>query len=144
MKKMSDDDARAFMAAGTRTAQLAVSREDGAPYVTPVWFLIEDDGTLVFTTMADTTKGRALRRDARVAICVDDDTYPYSKATVEGTAEIDEKPDPDELRDLTTRIAARYMPASGIERTGERNAVPGEMIVRVRPERLDGMRDVAA
>lgn len=144
MKKMSEDDARAFMAAGTRTAQLAVAREDGAPYVTPVWFLIEDDGSLVFTTMASTVKGRALRRDPRVAICVDDDTYPYSKATVEGTAEVDAEPDPDELKDLTTRIAARYMPASDIESTGERNAVPGEMIVRIRIERVSGTRDLAA
>ena len=81
---------------GTRTAKVAVVRLDGSPLVTPVWFLVDDDGTIVFTTGKHTVKGLALERDPRVSICVEDDRPPFAFVRVDGVAALSE--DPAELR----------------------------------------------
>jgi PPOX class probable F420-dependent enzyme len=138
---MSDDEARRFLATGTRTGKLAVVRADGSPLVVPVWFVVEDDGDLVFTTAADTLKGRALRRDGRMSLCVDEEAPPYAYVRVDGRAELSE--DPAALLDAATRIAARYMGEALAWSYGRRNAVPGELLVRLRPSRLVGVAGVA-
>ena len=69
-----------FLSAGTRTGMLGYVAADGRPLVAPVWFVV-DDGELAFTTGRDTSKGRALARDSRVVICVDDPHPPYSFVT---------------------------------------------------------------
>jgi general stress protein 26 len=53
------------------------------PLVAPVWFIV-DNGDLVFNTGAKTAKGRALKRDPRVTICVDDPHPPFSFVQVQG------------------------------------------------------------
>ena len=50
---------------------------------------------------------------------------------------------PAELLPWTTRLAARYVPAGRAEAFGERNAVPGELLCRLRAERLTGELGVA-
>ena len=42
---------------------------------------------------------------------------------------------PSELRRFATEIGARYMGRDHAEEFGQRNAVPGEVLVRVTPER---------
>ncbi|MBI3690090.1 MAG: PPOX class F420-dependent oxidoreductase [Mycolicibacterium aromaticivorans] len=132
MEELSDE-AAAFLSEGTRTAKLAYVASDGRPLVAPVWFIV-DGGQLVFNTGKATAKGRALSRDPRVAICVDDQEPPFSFVQVQGTASLSE--DPDELLDLATRIAARYMGAERAEEFGRRNGVPGELVVRVTPTKV--------
>jgi PPOX class probable F420-dependent enzyme len=75
-----------FLSAGTRTGMLGYVAGDGRPLVAPVWFVV-DDGQLVFNTGRDTSKGHALMRDSRVAICVDDPHPPYSFVQVQGCKE---------------------------------------------------------
>ena len=86
MSRDTKAEARAFLAAGTRTGKLAVVTRDGAPMVVPIWFVVDDDGSLVFNTGAETTKGRAIRRDPRVSICVDDDRPPFAFVRVDRAA----------------------------------------------------------
>lgn len=75
--RMNEAEARAFLAADPpHTGKLATVRPD-------------DDGSIVFTTGAETLKGRALRRDPRVSLCVDDERPPFSFVTIEGTVVID-------------------------------------------------------
>lgn len=126
---MTEPQWRAFLSEGTRTGKLATVRADGRPHVAPIWFLLDGDD-LVFNTAATSVKGRTLARDGRVSLCVDDDRPPFAFAIVEGTATLSE--DPAELRLWATRIAARYMGEHRAEAYGERNGVPGELLVRVR------------
>ena len=122
-----------FLSAGTRTGMLGFLAADGRPLVAPVWFLV-DNGELVFNTGRNTAKGRALARDSRVVMCVDDPHPPYSFVQVQGTATaIEDAPD---LLDIATRIGARYMGAHRAQEFGRRNAVPGELVVRVRPTKV--------
>jgi len=86
-------------------------------------------------------KAANIRRDGRLALCVDDDTPPFSYVIVEGTATISE--DPAELRIWATRIAARYMGAARGDEYGARNGVSGELLIRLTPTRLLGQIGIA-
>jgi len=134
------DDVIAFISQGTRTGKLGYTASDGRPLVAPVWFVV-DDGTLAFNTGKDTAKGRALARDSRAVICVDDERPPYSFVQVQGTVTISE--DPADLVDIATRTGARYMGADRAEEYGRRNGVPGEVVVRLQPTKVLKAFDLA-
>ena len=124
---------RAFLSAGTRTGKLGFVAADGRPLVAPVWFVLDGDD-LLFNTGKGTAKGRAVSRDPRLAVCVDDETPPYSFVQVQGVATVSE--DPADLLASATTIAARYMGAERAEEFGKRNGVPGELLVRLRPTKV--------
>jgi PPOX class probable F420-dependent enzyme len=132
-RTMSDDERRAFLLAGTRTGVLATTRPDGRPHAAPIWFTLDADDVL-FTTNTDTVKGRNLRRDKRALLVVDEPSAPYDFVTVEGEVEISE--DLDELRHWATVLGGRYMGADQADAFGRRNAVPGELLVRLRPDKI--------
>lgn len=134
------EDVVAFLSEGTRTAKLGYVAADGRPLVAPVWFVV-DGQQLVFNTGSNTAKGRALTRDPRVVVCVDDDRPPFSFVQIQGTAALSE--DPDELLDTATRIGGRYMGRDRAEEFGRRNGVPGELIVRVTPTKVVKAFDLA-
>jgi PPOX class probable F420-dependent enzyme len=134
------DDVIAFISEGTRTGKLGYTASDGRPRVAPVWFVV-DDGTLAFNTGKDTAKGRALARDSRAVICVDDERPPYSFVQVQGTVTISE--DPADLVDIATRTGARYMGADRADEYGRRNGVPGEVVVRLQPTKVLKAFDLA-
>ena len=127
------DDVVAFLMSGTRTGLLGYLASDGRPLIAPVWFIV-DDGNLVFNTGAKTAKGRALKRDPRVTICVDDPHPPFSFVQVQGIVSISENP--QQLLDTATRIGGRYMGKDRAEEFGRRNGVAGELVVRVKPTKV--------
>jgi PPOX class probable F420-dependent enzyme len=129
-----------FLSAGTRTGMLGFVAADGRPLVAPVWFIVEDS-ELVFNTGRDTAKGQALERDSRVVICVDDPHPPYSFIQLQGTASATENA--ADLLEIATRIGARYMGAHRATEFGRRNAVPGELVVRVRPTKIVSAFNIA-
>ena len=137
---LSDPAVRDFLSHGTRTGKLGFLAASGRPLVAPVWFIVED-GSLVFNTGKDTAKGRALARDPRISLCVDREEPPYAFVQVQGEAELSE--DPAELLRTATAIGARYMGADRAEEFGKRNAVSGELVVRVRPAKVLANFDVA-
>ncbi|MEV6668926.1 PPOX class F420-dependent oxidoreductase [Streptomyces sp. NPDC051162] len=139
-QKMNKDEWRAFLSMGTRTGKLSTVRADGSPHIAPIWFVLDGDD-LVFNTGADTVKGRNLARDGRIALCVDDDRPPFSFVTVQGRAELSD--DLDEVRTWATRIAGRYMGDERAEEFGARNGVPGELVVRVRIDKVVALASVA-
>jgi PPOX class probable F420-dependent enzyme len=136
---VTDPKISAFLGAGTRTGKLAYAGADGRPLVTPVWFIVED-GAIVFNTGKNTAKGRALARDPRATLCVDVEEPPYAFVQVQGDAELSE--DPDELVRTATAIAARYMGQDRAAEFGKRNGVPGELVVRLRPTKVNVVFDM--
>ncbi|MGH0037969.1 MAG: PPOX class F420-dependent oxidoreductase [Myxococcota bacterium] len=139
---MTEAEWRDFLLAGARTAKLATVRPDGRPHVAPVWFSL-DAGDLVFTTMANTVKGRNLRANPQAAICVDEEEFPFAFVLVQGPARIEALP-PGELLPFTTRIARRYVGDDRAEAYGRRNAVEGEVLVRVPLEEVIARKAVAS
>jgi PPOX class probable F420-dependent enzyme len=137
---MSDEERRRFMCEGTRTGKLATVGPDGAPHVAPIWFVLDGDD-VVLMTGARTRKGRNLRRDPRVSLVVDDERPPFAWARVEGLAELSD--DLEEMLPWSTRIAGRYMGEDRAQAFGRRNAVVGELLVRIRPRRIASEAGVA-
>ena len=140
VREMSPGETRAFLLEGTRTAKLAIVRADGRPHVTPTWFTLDGDA-LVLTTHRTSMKARAIGREPRVALCVDDQAPPYSYVMVEGTATLSD--DLDELRRCATAVGGRYMGADRADEFGARNAVPGELLVRITPTRVIAQADIS-
>ncbi|WP_371749485.1 PPOX class F420-dependent oxidoreductase [Streptomyces sp. NBC_01283] len=139
-QKMTEDQWRAFLSQGTRTGKLSTVRADGSPHIAPIWFLLDGD-ELVFNTGAETVKGRNLARDGRVALCVDDDKPPFAFVVLQGQARLSD--DLDEVRHWAGRLGARYMGEGRAEEFGERNGVPGELLVRVKIDKVIALGSVA-
>jgi PPOX class probable F420-dependent enzyme len=139
-QEMERDEYRSFLLDRARTATLATVRADGRPHAAPVWFDLDGD-TFVFTTGENTVKGRNMRRDPRVSLCIDDDEPPFHFVVIEGTAELAAE-DPDLLH-WATRIGGRCMGADRAEEYGRRNAVSGELLVRVAPNKILAHKNVS-
>jgi PPOX class probable F420-dependent enzyme len=138
--QMSGDELDRFLSTGTRTGKLATVRADGSPHVAPIWFILDGED-LVFMTGADTVKGRAMLRDPRVALSVDDEQPPFAFAIIEGTVSISR--DLGEMLPLSVAIARRYMGDENAEQYGSRNAVDGELLLRLRRGRVTAVADIA-
>lgn len=140
MEEMNRSECFDFLRSGTKTAHVATTRADGSPHVVPVW--IDVDGEIIiFSTGADSVKARNLKRKGRICISMDDPHPPYSFVKIEGTVSFSE--DLDEMLYWTTRIGGRYMGEENAEIFGKRNAVPGEILVKVNPEKITAWKDVA-
>src|SRR5262245_28551495 len=137
---MTEAHWREFVMTGTRTGKLAVTRADGSPHVTPVWFVLDGD-EVVLNTHGTSAKGRALRGDPRVCLCVDDQEPPYSFVVIRGVAVIAE--DVADLRLWAGGIGGRYRGADRAEEYGARNGVPGELLVRIQPSAVIAERNIA-
>ena len=85
-----------------RFAVLATINSDGTPQLTTMWYLLEGD-TIVMNTKAGRIKERNMRRDPRIAICVEDG---YNYVTISGTVEMIDDPEIAQ-RDIY-RLAVRY------------------------------------
>ncbi|HEY2063122.1 MAG TPA: PPOX class F420-dependent oxidoreductase [Amycolatopsis sp.] len=144
MREMIKDEWWQFASSGTRTGALGLVRANGAPIVTPVWFLLDETPSgdeIVFTTGTDTLKGKAIRRDGRISLVVDDQQPPYSY--VQFTAEARLTQDFDEMLKWATLLGERYMGAERAEEYGRRNAVPEESLVRAKITKVIARADIA-
>ncbi|MBV9616545.1 MAG: PPOX class F420-dependent oxidoreductase [Ktedonobacteraceae bacterium] len=55
-----------------RVAVVSTLNKDGSSHLAAIWYLLADDGSLVMTTPGRSQKGKNLRRDPRIALCVGD------------------------------------------------------------------------
>lgn len=140
MPAMTDAQRRTFLLEGTRTGTLATVRADGRPHAAPVWFTLDGDD-VVFMTGADTVKGRNLARDPRATMVVDEASFPYDLVVLSGTCTLHD--DLEVMLTWSRAIAARYVPEDRVEEYARRNAVPGEVLVRLRVEHVVAERAVA-
>ena len=53
-------------------AVLSTLNKDGSSQLTTMWYMFENDGTIVLSTPSHLQKVKNLRRDPRIAICVPD------------------------------------------------------------------------
>jgi PPOX class probable F420-dependent enzyme len=137
---MTERAYKSFLLGLARTATLATMRADGRPHAASVWFDLDGD-TFVFTTAEGTVKGRNMRRDPRVSLCIDDEVPPFHFVVIEGTAELKAE-DPDLLH-WATRIGGRYMGEDRAEEYGRRNSVSGELLVRVTPNKILAYKNIS-
>src|SRR3954471_19395713 len=121
MRRMSEQEWRAFVTDGTRTAKVATARKDGRPHVVPVWFVLDGED-VVFTTGARSIKGQALRREPYACLCIDDQAPPFSFVMIEGPIEL--STDLDELRRVASRRGSGGVTWESTEPTSSVRATP--------------------
>jgi PPOX class probable F420-dependent enzyme len=83
---MTEAEARAFVARHHR-AVLATIKRDGRPQLSNIVYALDDDGRIKISTTATRAKTYNVRRDPRVSLAVQGDTW-QEYLVVEGTAEI--------------------------------------------------------
>lgn len=137
---MSDERRRAFLSEGTRTGIVSTVRRDGRPHAAPVWFVLDGDD-IVFTTGADTVKGRNLRRTGVATLTVDLAAPPYDFVTVTGHVQLSD--DVETTLPWAIALGRRYMGEELAEQFGRRNAVPGELLVRLAPDHVVARESIA-
>jgi PPOX class probable F420-dependent enzyme len=123
--------ARAFLQE-KRFAVLATINKDGTPQQTTMWYLLEDDGTILMNTKVGRVKEPNMRRDPRISICVPDG---YRYVTISGTVEMI---DDQEIaqRDIH-RLSARYHGPEKAQKQMERQFSKEQRVtLRLRPEQI--------
>lgn len=115
MPHLTDSERDAFLSERGVLMRIAVVRADGSPLVTPIWFLHEE-GSIWFTPREKSEWFTCLRRDPRVALCIDEQPLPYRKVLVEGNAELVHDIGSDAVwRERYRRIARRYVDDAGAD-----------------------------
>ena len=141
MEKMNQNEIKEFLMRGTYTAKLGTINKDGSPHITPIWFILDENDHIIFTTYFKSLKAKNLVRNPKVSICVDDQVPPFSFVIVNGNAKI--MTNSKDLLIWTTKIAERYMGKELSLNYGKRNAVEGELIIEVIPTKINGQKDIS-
>lgn len=140
--RMSEEELRHFLES-SRTIILNSIGPQGVPHPMPMWYAVDDDGSVVVTTFARSQKVRNLERDARVSLLVEaGEQYDQLRgAVLYGRAEIER--DTEAVLDVLSRVSQRMERAQGrgdarpeALRDALRATAPKRVAIRVRPERV--------
>ena len=115
-----------------RFAVLATLNEDGTPQLTTMWYLLEDDGTVLMNTKVGRAKERNMRRDPRISVCVEDG---YIYVTLSGKVEMIDDPEIAQ-RDIF-RLSSRYHGEEKAKRQMENQFSKEQRVtLRLKPEHI--------
>lgn len=140
MDNMTKAEYLQFLSDKPRTGKLATVRADGRPHVVPIWYTMDGEN-LIFTAWHTSVKVKNILRDARVALCVDEEAPPFHFVMIEGTAEIIEREAPM-VRHWATIIGGRYMGVDQAEAFGKRNGVEGEYVLKITPIKVVAVKNM--
>jgi PPOX class probable F420-dependent enzyme len=124
--RMSDDELRAFLAE-QKIVSVATTGPSGRPHVVPLWYVPQDDGTLVGWTFAKSQKAKNLERDAHATLQVEDGEQYHELRGVMMECDVAIERDPDAVAGYGQALFARFG-ASGPE--------VDEMIEKQAPKRI--------
>ena len=85
MPKLTAEERQAFLDEPGVLMRIAVTRADGSPLVTPIWY-VHEEGRIWFTPRQHSEWLKHLRNDPRVALSIDEPVLPYRKVVVRGRA----------------------------------------------------------
>ncbi|MSQ42056.1 MAG: hypothetical protein EXR65_03350 [Dehalococcoidia bacterium] len=97
----------------TRDLQVTSIGLNGWPHMVTMWFAVDDDGVIEFSTYTKSQKVLNLQRDPRITVLVADGTV-YSElrgVSIEGTAEV--VTDPQQVADGMARVGRKNGDGSG-------------------------------
>jgi len=120
MPKLTSNEIADFLAEPGHLLRLATTDDDGMPRISPVWctYRSTDDGlgSILFTPRERSVFFANLRRDARIALSIDEDALPYRKVSVQGSVEIvHDLGNDDAWRDTYREIACRFIPEANAD-----------------------------
>lgn len=109
MPKLTDDETYKFLNEKNMICRIGTVDEDGAPLVTPIWFVFEDE-KVWFTPRQHSEWLKHIRSNGKVGLSIDETELPCRKVVIRGVAEVEyEVGRDDEWRALYRRICSRYV-----------------------------------
>ena len=139
--RMTDAERKKFMDEA-QTIIISSIGPGGYPHPMPMWFGVEDDGSVVMTTFTKSQKIKNIERDPRVSLLVESGTV-YSElrgVVLYGKAELVR--DKEQVLDILARVTAKSAggagnaPDPGALRNALMATVPKRTGIRIRPERV--------
>lgn len=85
-------------------AVLSTLNKDGSPQLTTMWYIFDDTGNIIMNTQVHLQKAKNIRRDPRIAICIEDGPR---YVTIRGTVKIIE--DQAVIQQDLKRLVDRYV-----------------------------------
>jgi nitroimidazol reductase NimA-like FMN-containing flavoprotein (pyridoxamine 5'-phosphate oxidase superfamily) len=139
--RMTHEEEEQFLA-GAQTIIINSNGPNGYPHPMPMWFAIEDDGSVVMTTFSKSQKIKNIERDPRVSLLVEDGTV-YSElrgVVIYGKAELVR--DHEQIFQMLARIGVKNAggagnaPEPGALRKALMATVPKRTGVRIRRDQV--------
>jgi PPOX class probable F420-dependent enzyme len=130
---------------GRRVGVLAYVRANGDPNQVPIWYT-HRDGAFHMSTTTTGPKHRALERNPRISLIIQDERPPYRAVIVSGTALL--RPLGDDGDDPTEGMATRYLgrvSAAAYDRmTRELYEASGLTLITLIPDEIKGFDNTNA
>jgi len=118
-----------------RHAIVGTVGRDGAPQLSPVWYIYEE-GRFYIGITSDTAKYRNLRRDPRISLCIDGGRADVRTVMVAGTVELYEKSHPLQVA-MRWRLISQYISdAEEARRYAESSQEWDAVLVVVTPQKI--------
>lgn len=136
---MSAAEVAAFIRS-RRICVLVTLGPDGMPDPVPMWFVVDDDGTILMRTFAKSQKAVNLRRDPRFSALLEDGERYAELRGVQLTGSIELVDDGDLIADIVTGLALKYEGLDPIHadaaRAAARERAGKQVALRLRPDRV--------
>ncbi len=128
-----------------RVAVLAYVRSDGRPNQSPIWYTYRD-GAFHMSTTTNGPKHRAVERNPRVSLTIQDERPPYRAVIVDGIATlrslVDGADDPTD--GMATRYFGRLGAAAYDRMTREIYEASGMTLITLIPDEIKGFDNTNA
>ncbi len=117
-----------------RTAIFGYGRKDHGPSMTTVYYVMDGDDILV-STMAGRGKAKAVKRKAKISLCVLDEQWPptYLLVYCDARVETDEKAVVDLMLRIAGVMAGTEMPESARPMIEQAARIENRVVLRLRP-----------
>lgn len=130
-------DVERFVSA-PRIGNLSYVKKDGSPAQVPIWYRY-DEGRFLMLTSAKSPKAKALAREKRACLTIQDDMPPYRAVIVDGEVTLEAAPP---AGGLGTWLAMHYFGRLGgreyEKMTAASNRDTGLVVIRLDPTRVRG------
>lgn len=127
-----------------RIAVLAYVRADGRPGQAPIWYTYRD-GAFLMSTTTGSPKHRALVRDPRVCLTIQDERPPYRAVLADGAVSLEPiEPGNDPTAGMAIRYFGRLGAAEYERMTADEYARSGLTLITLRPAALRGFDNTRA
>ena len=120
-----------------RVAVLAYARADGRPGQSPIWYVYRD-GVFYMSTVAASPKAKALARDPRVCLTIQDKAAPYRAANFDGEVELSPLAGDGPAAGIATRYLGKFGAAAYDKMTAETYDRTGLTLISFRPASVRG------
>jgi PPOX class probable F420-dependent enzyme len=133
--RMSDEELRDFLAE-RKIVSVATTGPSGRPHLVALWYVPQDDGSLIGWTFAKSQKARNLDRDPRATLQVEDGVAYEELRGVMLECDVEVEHDAERVAGFGMEIFDRYAPRGD---GGELPPEVREMVEKQAPKRV-GLR----